>query len=150
MLSARFGPLVRRVPAEVVRINNQTRPPVLCILQVLLHQLGSDTDEVLSLPVLYHVECLQRADDVVLRDARERTGREGESTGRLKEEGKEGVREERGRGDEGRKREVVLYSTNAHVHVYHAAFISTVYWFYTVVRRKYLFPQQQQTKRAIK
>lgn len=42
---------------------------VLGALQVLLHQLGGHADDVLTLPVLHHVERLQRADDVTLRDA---------------------------------------------------------------------------------
>lgn len=36
---------------------------------MFLHQFGRDTDDVLTLPVLDHVERLQRADDVTLRDA---------------------------------------------------------------------------------
>ena len=42
---------------------------VLGALEVLFHQLGGDTDDMLALPVLHHVERLQRADDVTLRDA---------------------------------------------------------------------------------
>lgn len=42
---------------------------VLSALQVFLHQFGRDTDDVLTLPVLDHVERLQRADDVTLCDA---------------------------------------------------------------------------------
>jgi len=42
---------------------------VLGALQVLLHQFGRHTDDVLTLPVFHHVERLQRADDVALRDA---------------------------------------------------------------------------------
>ena len=36
---------------------------------MLLHQFGRHTDDMLALPVLHHVERLQRADDVTLRDA---------------------------------------------------------------------------------
>lgn len=42
---------------------------VLGALQVLLHQFGGHTDDVLALPVLDHVEGLQGADDVALGDA---------------------------------------------------------------------------------
>lgn len=42
---------------------------VLGTLQVLLHQFGRHTDDVLALPVLDHVERLQGADDVTLSDA---------------------------------------------------------------------------------
>lgn len=42
---------------------------VLGALQVLLHQFGCHTDNVLTFPVLHHIERLQRADDVTLRDA---------------------------------------------------------------------------------
>ncbi len=42
---------------------------VLGALQVLLHQFGRHTDNVLTFPVLHHIERLQRADDVTLRDA---------------------------------------------------------------------------------
>lgn len=42
---------------------------VLGALQVLLHQFGRHTDDVLTFPVFHHVERLQRADDVTLRDA---------------------------------------------------------------------------------
>lgn len=42
---------------------------VLGALQVLLDQFGRHTDNVLTLPVLHHVERLQRADDVTLCDA---------------------------------------------------------------------------------
>lgn len=48
---------------------------VLGALQVLLHQFGRHADHVLALPVLDHVERLQRADDVTLRDAGHLTGR---------------------------------------------------------------------------
>lgn len=37
---------------------------------MLLHQLGSDTDDMLPLPILDHVQGLQGADDVILCDAR--------------------------------------------------------------------------------
>lgn len=36
---------------------------------MFLHQFGCDADDVLTLPVLDHVERLQRADDVTLCDA---------------------------------------------------------------------------------
>lgn len=42
---------------------------VLGALQVLFNQFGRHTDDVLTLPVLHHIERLQRADDVTLRDA---------------------------------------------------------------------------------
>lgn len=47
---------------------------VLGALQVLLHQFGRHTDNMLTLPVLHHIERLQRADDVTLRDAGHLTG----------------------------------------------------------------------------
>lgn len=37
---------------------------------MFLHQLGCDTDHVLALPVLNHVEGLEGANDVILSDAR--------------------------------------------------------------------------------
>ena len=37
---------------------------------MFLHQLGCDTDHMLALPVLDHVEGLEGADDVILSDAR--------------------------------------------------------------------------------
>ena len=43
---------------------------ILSAFEVLLHQLGRDTDHVLALPVLDHVEGLESADDVILSDAR--------------------------------------------------------------------------------
>lgn len=42
---------------------------VLGTLQVLFHQFGRHTDDMLTLPVLDHVERLQGADDVTLSDA---------------------------------------------------------------------------------
>lgn len=49
---------------------------VLGALQVLLHQFGCDADDMLPLPVLHHVERLQRADDVTLSDAGHLAGRQ--------------------------------------------------------------------------
>lgn len=80
--SLRFPPQVRhrslfcdhfvyfsgRRPPETGRVDGDGRPAVLGALDVLLHQFGSDADHVLPLPVLDHVERLQRADDVVLCD----------------------------------------------------------------------------------
>ena len=43
---------------------------ILSAFEVFLHQLGCDTDHVLALPVLDHVEGLEGADDVILSDAR--------------------------------------------------------------------------------
>ena len=40
---------------------------------MLLDKLRRDTDDVLTLPVLHHVESLQRADDVCLGDTRHPT-----------------------------------------------------------------------------
>lgn len=54
---------------------------VLGTLQVLFHQFGRHTDDMLTLPVLDHVEGLQGADDVTLSDA-----------GHLAEEKRGGVR----------------------------------------------------------
>lgn len=42
---------------------------VLGTLQVLFHQFGRNADNVLTLPVLDHIERLQGADDVTLCDA---------------------------------------------------------------------------------
>lgn len=42
---------------------------VLGTLQVLFNQFGRHTDDMLTLPVLDHVEGLQGADDVTLSDA---------------------------------------------------------------------------------
>lgn len=58
---------------------------VLGALQVLLHQFGRHTDDVLTFPVLHHVERLQRADDVTLCDAGHLAGRR-RRTRRLKSE----------------------------------------------------------------
>ena len=43
---------------------------ILSAFEVFLHQLGCDTDHMLALPVLDHVEGLEGADDVILSDAR--------------------------------------------------------------------------------
>lgn len=40
---------------------------------MLLDEFGCDTDDMLTLPVLHHVQRLQRADDVALCDARHLT-----------------------------------------------------------------------------
>ena len=56
-------------PLEVVGVHGELGPPVLGATHVLLHQLGCDTDHVLALPVLHHVEGLQRADDVIVCEA---------------------------------------------------------------------------------
>lgn len=42
---------------------------VLGTLQVLFYQFGRHTDDMLTLPVLDHIERLQGADDVTLSDA---------------------------------------------------------------------------------
>lgn len=56
---------------------------VLGALQVLLHQFGCHTYNMLTFPVFHHVERLQRADDVTLRDAGHLAG------GEKREEGHE-------------------------------------------------------------
>ena len=74
MLLAGLSSLVGRVPSQVVSVHREQGLAVLGTLHVLLHQLGRDTDDVLALPVLDHIEGLQRADDVLLGDAGHRTG----------------------------------------------------------------------------
>ena len=59
-----------RVPPQVLPVHCQLRLPVLRTPHVLLYDFASDTDDVLSLPVLDHVESLQGADDVFCCDAR--------------------------------------------------------------------------------
>lgn len=63
-----LAPLVWSAPPEIVRINREEWLPVLRALQVLLHQLGSDTNDMLALPVLDHVQRLECADDVLLSE----------------------------------------------------------------------------------
>ena len=81
MLLPRLGSLVGRVPTEVVGVDEEVWPAVLGTAHVLLDELWRDADEVLPLPVLDHVEGLQRANDVVLSDAGEGTG--GARSGRV-------------------------------------------------------------------
>ena len=63
-----------RGPAEAGGVDGDGWPFVLCRLDVFLDQFGGDTDDVLTLPILHHVERLQRADDVTLRDTCHVTG----------------------------------------------------------------------------
>ena len=61
-------------PAQTLGVYHQGRPAVLCRgPYVLLNQFRRDTDDVLSLPVLHHVERLQGADDVCVCDTRQLT-----------------------------------------------------------------------------
>ena len=98
MLSAGLSPLIRRAPSQVVRVHSQQGSPVLGTLHVLFYQFGSDADDVLTFPVLDHVQGLQGTDDVLLGDAGHCTvgGRGGEGRGG---EGRGGE----GRGGEGRE-----------------------------------------------
>ena len=52
-----------------VSVHSELRPAVLSTLHVLLYQFGSDTNDVLALPVLDHVQGLEGADDVLMSDA---------------------------------------------------------------------------------
>ena len=54
---------------------------VLGALQVLLYQFGRHTDNVLTFPVFHHIERLQCADDVTLRDAGHLAEGQGEGGG---------------------------------------------------------------------
>ena len=54
-------------PAKVLGFDHDRGPFVLGALDVFINQLRCDTDNVLTLPVLDHVQCLQRANYVTLR-----------------------------------------------------------------------------------
>ena len=64
-----LAPLAGRVPSQIVSVHSELRPAVLSTLHVLLYQFGSDTNDVLALPVLDHVQGLEGADDVLVSDA---------------------------------------------------------------------------------
>ena len=64
-----LAPLAGRVPSQIVSVHSELRPAVLSTLHVLLYQFGSDTNDVLALPVLGHVQGLEGADDVLVSDA---------------------------------------------------------------------------------
>ena len=64
-----LAPLAGRVPSQIVSVHSELRPAVLSTLHVLLYQFGSDTNDVLALPVLDHVQGLEGADDVLMSDA---------------------------------------------------------------------------------
>lgn len=64
-----LGSLVGGAPAEITCINSQQWLAVLSTLHVLLHQFGGHTDNVLSLPIFDHVQCLQCPYDVFLSEA---------------------------------------------------------------------------------
>ena len=64
-----LAPLAGRVPPQIVSVHSELRPAVLSTLHVLLYQFGSDTNDVLALPVLDHVQGLEGADDVLVSDA---------------------------------------------------------------------------------
>ncbi len=58
MFFGSLGCLHRWAPAYVLRVNSQKWFSVLSRLHVLLHQFRSDTDNMLALPILDHVEGL--------------------------------------------------------------------------------------------
>ena len=64
-----LAPLAGRVPSQIVSVHSELRPAVLSTLHVLLYQFGSDTNDVLALPILDHVQGLEGADDVLVSDA---------------------------------------------------------------------------------
>ena len=64
-----LAPLAGRVPSQIVSVHSELRPVVLSTLHVLLYQFGSDTNDVLALPVLDHVQGLEGADDVLVSDS---------------------------------------------------------------------------------
>lgn len=68
LLALWIRPSVRH-PTQAIRLHRQFGPLELRQLQMLHHRLWRHTNHVLSLPVLDHLHALQRADDVVLRDA---------------------------------------------------------------------------------
>ena len=53
-----LGSLVWWIPSEVVLVDTQLGPPVLSAFEVFLHLLGLNTYDVVSLPILDHVESL--------------------------------------------------------------------------------------------
>jgi hypothetical protein len=57
-------------PPKASWIDSQNRGFVLRTPQVFFYKFGSDTDDVLTFPIFYHVERLQCADDVFLSYAR--------------------------------------------------------------------------------
>ena len=69
MFLGALAPLAGRVPSQIVSVHSELRPAVLSTLHVLLYQFGSDTNDVLALPVLDHVQGLEGADDVLVSDA---------------------------------------------------------------------------------
>ena len=70
----RFCSLCWRVPPQIVSVHQQCGRAVLGTANVLLNLLRLHTHHILSLPVLDHVEGLQRADDVLLCKGRHFTG----------------------------------------------------------------------------
>ena len=63
-----FASLVRSTPPKVVRVYAQQRFTILCALHVFINQLWGDADNMLTFPVLDHVESLEGTDDVLLSE----------------------------------------------------------------------------------
>ena len=68
MLLGALGALEGWSPPEVVLIHSELWFAILSTLHVLLNELWSDTDDVLSLPILHHIEGLEGADDILVGD----------------------------------------------------------------------------------
>ena len=79
-----LAPLAGRVPSQIVSVHSELWSAVLSTPHVLLDQFGSDTNDVLALPVLDHVQGLEGTDDVLVSDAGQ------VAAGEERERGKEG------------------------------------------------------------
>lgn len=64
-----FASLMRSTPSKIVRVHTEQRFTILGAFHVLLDKLGSDTDHMLTLPILHHVQGLECADNVLLSEA---------------------------------------------------------------------------------
>ena len=69
MFLAELSSLVGRAPSHILRVHSENRLAILSTLHVLLHQLRSHTDHMLTLPVLDHVQGLKGTNDILLSEA---------------------------------------------------------------------------------